>query len=282
MLGKKFWATCLIAGSLFLMPTAQAEVKTYEGFGEYAMGERDTLETAKQGAKDKALRNALERAGVLIQSRSRTEDLELVEDMITSQTGAVLKVIEIIYEREDFLVKAIVTVEIDADDLNRRLEAYATSTPDDKILLANKKVDEALKLWHEDKDTEAIALMSEAITLNPNDAEIYVKRATIYMSTGEASSCFYDADKALQLDSNNATAYFLRGAANLALLKNNNAIADLNEAIRLDAKNKHAYYFRGLYWRNVGNKKKARADFLKAKELGYYPKAAQTFLEENG
>ena len=119
---KKFLATLMIVGSLFFVSTVQAEVKTYEGVGEYVMGERDTLETAKQGAKDKALRNALERAGVLIQAFARTQDSELVEDVITSQTGAVLKVVEITYDREDFLVKAHVWVEIDADDINRRLE----------------------------------------------------------------------------------------------------------------------------------------------------------------
>ena len=282
MFGKKFLAALLIGGNLFCASLVQAEVKTYEGVGEYVMGERDTLETAKQGAKDRALRNALEKAGVLIQSRSRSEDLELVEDTITSQTGAVLKVLEVTYEREDFLVKARVLVDIDADDLNRRLEAYANTTPDDRIALANKKIDEAMNCWYEEKDSEAIALLGEAITLNPNDAEIYVKRATIFMSMGEAASCAYDADKALQLNPNHAMAYFLRGAANLTLSKNAQAIADLNEAIRLDDKNKHAYYFRGLYYRNIGDKERARTDFLKAKELGYYPAAAKKFLEENG
>ena len=120
---KKFFAMLLVVGSLFFVSTTvEAEVKTYEGIGEYVMGERDTLETAKQGAKDKALRNALERAGVLIQAFARTEDSELVEDVITSQTGAILKVVEVTYDREDFLVKAHVWVEIDADDINRRLE----------------------------------------------------------------------------------------------------------------------------------------------------------------
>ena len=128
---KKF-LLALIAG-LLIASTAAAEVKTYEGIGEYAMGERDTLETAKQGAKDKALRNALEKAGVLIQSHSRSEDFELVEDVITSQTGAVLKVLEVIYDREDFLIRATVKVDIDADDLNRRLETYAKITPAEKI-----------------------------------------------------------------------------------------------------------------------------------------------------
>lgn len=282
MFTKKFLTALLISGSLLLTSSVNAEVKTYEGVGEYSMGERDTLETAKQGAKDRALRNALERAGVLIQSSSRSEDLELVEDLITSQTGAILKVVDVMYERIDFLVKAIVTVEIDVEDLNRRLETYANTPPDEKILLANKKADEATRLWHEYKDDEALELFKEAIALNPNDASIYIKCATIYMSKGEASNCAYNADKALKLDPNNAMAYFMRGAANLTMMNTDKAIADFNESIRLDPLNKRAYYFRGLYWKHFGDKKKARADFLKAKELGYYPETAQKFLEENG
>lgn len=279
---KRKFLTALLAGSLLIASPVNAEVKTYEGVGEYSMGERDTLETAKQGAKDRALRNALEKAGVLIQARSRSEDFELVEDLITSQTGAILKVIEVMYDRTDFLVKATVTVEIDAEDLNRRLETYANTSPDEKILLANKKADEATRLWHEDKDDEALELFKEAIALNPNDTSIYIKCATIYMSKGEASNCAYNADKALKLDPNNAMAYFMRGAANLTMMNTDKAVADLNEAIRLDPLNKRAYYFRGLYWKHFGDKKNARADFLKAKELGYYPETAQKFLEENG
>ena len=148
--------------------------------------------------------------------------------------------------------------------------------------MANKKADEATRLWYEYKDDEALELFKEAIALNPNDASIYIKCATIYMSKGEASNCAYNADKALKLDPNNAMAYFMRGAANLTMMNTDKAVADLNEAIRLDPLNKRAYYFRGIYWKHFGDKKKARADFLKAKELGYYPKAAKTFLEENG
>ena len=279
---KKFLAAALIASSLFTTSPVNAEVKTYEGIGEYVMGERDTLETAKQGAKDKALRNALEKAGVLIQSHSRSEDLELVEDVITSQTGTVLKVVEVVYDREDFLIRATVKVDIDADDLNRRLETFAKITPAEKISLANKKVDEAMKLWYEDKTDGAIALLTEAATLNPADPEIFAKRAFIYVGLGEYKNAAYDAGKVLELDPNNATALWIRGAANLSAGNGSKAIDDLNAAIRLDPKSKYAYYFRGIYHKHIGDKKRARADFLQAKELGFYGSSAREFLEGNG
>ena len=279
MFNKKFWAALLVAGNLFTS-NAHAEVQTYEGVGEYVMGERDTLETAKQGAKDKALRNALERAGVLIQSRSRTEDSELVEDVITSQTGAVLKVVEIVYEREDLLIRATVKVDIDAEDLNRRLEAAAKPTAD-KISLANQKVDEATQLWHDGQDDEALKLLSEAATLNPDNAEIFLKRAIICVSNGKFAQASDDANKVLQLKPKHSMALWIRGAAALTSGDNSAAIADLNAAIDSDPKNKHAYYFRGIYFKTVGDKKRASADFLKARELGYSGSVGDKFLEEN-
>ena len=263
-----------------MTPVAQAETKTYTGVGEYVMGERDTLETAKQGAKDKALRNALERAGVLIQTRSRTQDLELVEDEITSQTGAVLKVLEIVYEREDLLIRATVKVDIDAEDLNRRLELY--QKPDtDKVSLANQKLEEATQLWHDDKNDEALALLNEAAALNPKDVKIFSQRAMIYVGLGQFANASRDAEKILQLDPTNAQAFWIRGAASLSFGDNVKGLDDLNEAIRLDPKSKYAYYFRGIYYKSIGDKKLARADFLKAKELGFYGNVAKKFLEEN-
>ena len=50
---RKFLIGAMIIGSLLVMPTINAEVKTYTGVGEYMIGERDTLEIAKQGAKEK-------------------------------------------------------------------------------------------------------------------------------------------------------------------------------------------------------------------------------------
>ena len=277
---KKFLATLLVAANLLFASTVHAETKTYTGRGEYVMGERDTLETAKQSAKDRALRDALERAGVLIQSRSRTQDSELVEDEITSQTEAVLKVLEVVYEREDFLVRATVTVDIDAEDLNRRLEAAAKPNAD-KVLLAKQKLDEANQLWQDGRDDEALELLSQAATLNPNDAEIFLKRAIICVGNGNFAEAAHDANKILQLKPNHSTALWIRGAAALSAGDTSAALDDLNAAIRSDPLNKHAYYFRGIYFKTVGDKKRARADFLKSKELGFSGSVGDKFLEAN-
>jgi Flp pilus assembly protein TadD len=48
-------------------------------------------------------------------------------------------------------------------------------------------------------------------------------------------------------------------------------IADLTEAIRLDPEYARAYYNRGFAYEEKGDQAKAKADFAKAKELGYRP-----------
>ena len=79
---KKFFAAVLVVMSFFISPVANAEVKTYTGKDEYIIGERETIEQAKEHSKIRALRNAREQAGVYIRSRSISKDLELIEDEI--------------------------------------------------------------------------------------------------------------------------------------------------------------------------------------------------------
>ena len=240
---RKFLFTALIFWNLLFMSATHAEIKTYTGIGEYTIGERDTLETAKQGAKEKALRNALEKAGVLVTSRSRVEDMELVEDVITSRTGAVLQVREVVYERADLLVKATVKVDIDPEDLNHRLQNSEPSPKkippppvneeNEKLYLSNKKVEEADSLMSEGNFEKALSVLNEAFQLKSTNALVYEKLGLFYKSRED-----YD-----------------------------NALLNYNKAVELDPNNNHAYSGRGECYKALGDNEKARADFSQAKKI---------------
>ena len=75
-------------------------------------------------------------------------------------------------------------------------------------------------------------------------------------------------DEALKLNPNNALAYYGRGTAYYGLRQYKLAIQDLNKALSL-LEHPIIYHNRGLCYQELGDKKKAQADFAKAKELGY-------------
>lgn len=57
-----------IISIIFCMPFAHAEVRSYEGVGEYWFGEGETPAMARDRAKERAEQNALEQAGVYVES----------------------------------------------------------------------------------------------------------------------------------------------------------------------------------------------------------------------
>ena len=267
---------------MLVAAVTHAEVKTYEGVGEYSIGERDTLETAKQGAKDKALRNALEKAGVLIQSHSRVEDFELIEDVITSVTGAVLKVIELNFERDDLLIRVHVTVNIDAEDLNKRLKISADEQPADdiKILVSDQKAEEALQLIRQNKFREAMPVLIESLQANPKNVQAYERLGGgVYYKLGEYAKAIFYLNKAIDLDPNWIWSYADRAMTYIALNDYEKAKRDFDTLIKLNpgfarAHSIHPnetwiYRMRGLCYQKLGDEAKAQADFAKAKELGY-------------
>ena len=83
---------------LIFTSTAHAEIKTYEGIGEYVMSEFEALDIAKQRAKQKAERNAQEKAGVYVSSYTKVKDSSVTEDEIITITSGIMNVINVDYE----------------------------------------------------------------------------------------------------------------------------------------------------------------------------------------
>lgn len=128
---KKFWATLLVVGNLFFMSAAQAESETYTGEGKATMSEAETQEQIIERAKTYALRNAREKAGVYIRTRSELRDFELVEDDIITMTAGVLKITDTQIEKtlvnDAIQVFVTVTVIIDSDELKRNIDDFISS-----------------------------------------------------------------------------------------------------------------------------------------------------------
>lgn len=124
---KKFLFALIV--SLLVTATSHAEIQTFTGTDEYTVGETETQADAKERSRLRALRNAQEQAGVYIRSQSRMRDLELVDDEVVTLTAAVLKVVgapvykvRVLDDGKSTLIVTTVTVQIDTDDVDRRLK----------------------------------------------------------------------------------------------------------------------------------------------------------------
>ena len=96
---KKCFVTffMLICYLFFISTYAFAEERTYEGVGEYVMSDFETPDIAKQRAKSRAEQNAVEQAGVYVDSYTKSVNAIVVRDEITVITSGILRVMETKY-----------------------------------------------------------------------------------------------------------------------------------------------------------------------------------------
>ncbi len=284
---KKFLAA-LIASSLLIMPSADAEIKTYEGTDEYIMNEFETLDIAKQRAKQKAERAAQEKAGVFISSYSATKNLELVEDEIISIACGIMSVVDVKYDvtplsdGNGFSIRATVKANIETDDVNTWLEKGARERS--TIVAQNKEFQKTIAT-----QDETISNLKEQIKRLTADGKLSGRREEltkeisaeekIFLSNQKLEGCrklYYSGDyqgviklcdEAIEINGNNAAAYALRGATQKELQNYDAAISDLSKAIELKPDYADAYNDRGTVYQAQGNYTQAFADYDKAAQL---------------
>lgn len=125
--GKIFrQAAFLIIAMIFLSSaTTYAEIKTYEGVGEYFMTD-ETIDYAKEQAELEAQSDILEKISVYVKEMSVMIDHELDSDEIITASAGILRVIETKFSMESdgdgITVKSFVTAEIDIEEVVKLLE----------------------------------------------------------------------------------------------------------------------------------------------------------------
>jgi len=118
---------------------------------------------------------------------------------------------------------------------------------------------------------KAIANYTEAIRLDPKLALAHNNLGVAYANKGDWDKAIADCTEAIRLDPKLEEVYNNRGAMYFCKGDLDAAIADYNEAIRLGPKNGAAYYWRGCVYEVKGKSENANKDFAKAKALGYKP-----------
>jgi hypothetical protein len=107
----------------------------------------------------------------------------------------------------------------------------------------------------------ASADFTEAIRLAPKNPQTLFLRGTAWINKKDFPRAIADLNKSITIDPTHPPAYGLRGYAQLRIGDYDRAIADLDEAIRLEPDYDVAYLHRGMAWSKKGDKVRAEADF---------------------
>lgn len=250
---KRFLTVLLIAGNLFFMPAASAEIKTYDGVGEYIMSDFETFDVAQQRAKQRAEQNACEQAGVYVESRTEVRNAQVTKDEIITMTSGILKIVDVQYKREILndnttRIRATVKANIDSDDINKWLakgsgERATLGEQNEELRRANAEQDkqiaelkQQLANMKTQQDKERIKqkiIDGDKFSLSEQKLKVGIKFGT----SGDFNNAITFYTKAIELNSNNNYAYYLRAVAYKALKKYKQAIEDYNKSIVLNPYN---------------------------------------------
>ena len=127
--------------------------------------------------------------------------------------------------------------------------------------------------------TQAKALYTDALSLNPNIVAIYSNRAICELKLEQYGLAIADATKAIELDATFAKAYYRRACAHLAILDPKAALPDLKMVVKLDPRNAQV-----KMQLDATSKLVRRLEFEKAIRVEEGPAPHQTieeFLEQN-
>uniref|UniRef100_A0A8C4WW24 ST13 Hsp70 interacting protein n=1 Tax=Eptatretus burgeri TaxID=7764 RepID=A0A8C4WW24_EPTBU len=99
---------------------------------------------------------------------------------------------------------------------------------------ASEKKIEALSAFSEGELEKSLALITEAVKLNPQSAILYAKRASICIKLQKPNAAIRDCDRAININPDSAQSYKWRGIAHRLLGHWEEAGKDLSIACRLD------------------------------------------------
>jgi tetratricopeptide (TPR) repeat protein len=119
----------------------------------------------------------------------------------------------------------------------------------------------------EGKFDEAIQEFDQALAINKDLVEVYVRRGSTYSVKGDNDKAIADCNQAIQLNPNYPEAYFWRGVAYGSKHEFDKGIADYNQAINLSPYYASAYGGRGFMYAFKGDYDKAIADATRAIQL---------------
>ncbi|MBR1806899.1 MAG: tetratricopeptide repeat protein [Selenomonadaceae bacterium] len=281
---KKLLAAFLTAGTLLFASTADAEIRTYEGSDEYIMSEFETIDIAKQRAKQKAERVAVESAGVFVESTTEVVNMMVTKDEIFTMAGGILKIVDVQYkltpldDGKSLIVRATVKADIDTDDiakwLNRKPGERSELVAQNKDLQAaidaqDKQIAELKARLAAAENGQAKQQIAEQFAAEDKifKANQKVEDALKLYFAGNLNGALESCTQAINDNANSALAYSLRGTIYYQLGQYQNAVDDLTQAAAFNRSDEKIFYNRALAYIKLQDYRSAAIDFTSAIQI---------------
>lgn len=171
---KKLFAGIFLAMSFYILPcpSVSAEVENIEATGSYTIGDNksENFSTAKENAYKEALRAAVERAGVYVESYSKVKNMVLTEDEIRTISGNILKITskdfrpEVSADGHSITFICTIKATVDTDKINPQT-LMDKKKLEDEVSRKDSQIRSLERLLSEDKDAKAFFLPNSEFEL---------------------------------------------------------------------------------------------------------------------
>lgn len=270
------------------VPAASAALQKISADGSYTMGDGigESQKTAKIRARRDAMRMAAEKAGVYVESYSKTVNDVLTEDETSTISSTVLHVTKETYAYDDMggqgmKITCHIEAEVDSVKIDEVLRQRRENSEEWKALQAQNK---ALRAQIEDvrKENKTLKASNQPALSAAEQQQILdiakkkqeaVTAADWYHlgceagHAGQYEEAVKDFTEAIQLDASFLEAYSNRGASYNQLGQYEKAVKDYTEVIRMDPSNAEAYSYRGVAYACLGQQEKGIQDCTEAIRL---------------
>lgn len=271
--------------ALLLPLSAHAEIKTITHTVQQPFGGSQSPDDARTAGIARAKREALERFGTYIESRTVVKDAQVDSDEILALTAGVTKA-EVLKQKnytdgDGFGLEITVKVELDTSVLDQSLKRLLQDRNHLKDLSAARVREKQLlariaELERQNQQKQLTAAQSEALKQEFNKAnqgltavEWFYKAMALWDGNkySDLKMAINYFSQAIKIDPSIATAYNNRGSAYLSLKQYQQAISDYTLAIQLNPGYSDAYYNRGCVYSDLSQYDQAISDYTTGIQL---------------
>ncbi|ALA60877.1 hypothetical protein [Nitrospira moscoviensis] len=154
---------------VFVVDSAQAEIRVVTAQGEHRMGDRDTREDAVRLATEAAKRNALEQVATYLESVTVVDGMDITKDEIHTYTAGLVLVLDqqinTALDGDTVVIHVDLIAQIDTEEVGRAIAALRDNEDARVQLVALKQENEQLQ-----KDLDA-ANQALATATTPDQAQ---------------------------------------------------------------------------------------------------------------